>query len=85
MAKITVAFMRDVYSQMLKEEISYSRMVEMLNEEAVRMDDFSNIKPIPIDENDPYIQAIRNIEKSRLIVKDPAIKGDIPMFYNKDK
>jgi hypothetical protein len=34
MAKITVAFMRDVYSQMLKEEITYSRMVEMLNEKA---------------------------------------------------
>lgn len=34
MAKITVSFMYDVYSQMLKEEISYSRMVEMLNEKA---------------------------------------------------
>ena len=34
MAKITVSFTRDVYSQMLKEEISYSRMVEMLNEKA---------------------------------------------------
>lgn len=34
MAKITVAFMRQVYTQMEKEEISYSRMVEMLNEKA---------------------------------------------------
>lgn len=36
MAKITVAFMREVYAMMDREEISYSRMVEMLNEEAQR-------------------------------------------------
>lgn len=34
MAKITVAFMRKVYAMMDREEISYSRMVEMLNEKA---------------------------------------------------
>lgn len=36
MAKITVSFMREVHTMMDKEEISYSRMVEMLNEEAQR-------------------------------------------------
>lgn len=39
MAKITVAFMREVYAMMNREEISYSRMVEMLNEEANRPSD----------------------------------------------
>lgn len=36
MAKITVSFMREVYAMMVREEISYSRMVEMLNEEVQR-------------------------------------------------
>ena len=34
MAEITVSFMRDVWSQMQREEITYSRMVELLNEKA---------------------------------------------------
>ena len=34
MAKITVAFMREIEALMNNKEISYSRMVEMLNEKA---------------------------------------------------
>ena len=36
MAKIKEAFMHDVLRQYTKEEISFSRMVELLNEEAER-------------------------------------------------
>ena len=34
MAKITVAFMRQLEQQLQREEITYSRMVELLNEKA---------------------------------------------------
>ena len=34
MARITVAFMRELEQQLQREEITYSRMVEMLNEKA---------------------------------------------------
>ena len=34
MAKITVAFMRELEQQLQREEITYSRMVELLNEKA---------------------------------------------------
>lgn len=34
MAKITVSFVRSLLSQLEKEQISFSRMVEMLNEKA---------------------------------------------------
>lgn len=33
MSKLTVAFVRDVMNQMGREEITFSRMVELLNEE----------------------------------------------------
>lgn len=34
MAKITVAFMRDIEQMVARKEISYSRMIEMINEKA---------------------------------------------------
>ena len=34
MARITVAFMRQLEQQLQREEITYSRMVELLNEKA---------------------------------------------------
>ena len=34
MTKLTVAFVREIINQQFKEEISFSRMVELLNEEA---------------------------------------------------
>jgi|JI10StandDraft_1071094.scaffolds.fasta_scaffold134081_7 hypothetical protein len=34
MARITVAFMRELEQQLCREEITYSRMVELLNEKA---------------------------------------------------
>ena len=49
MRKLTVAFVRDTLETYLKEEISFSRMVELLNEEvydknAIYYDDYPTYK-----------------------------------------
>lgn len=39
MAKITVSFMRDIENKVRLKQITYSRMVEMLNEKAAESED----------------------------------------------
>jgi len=42
MRKITVAFMKDVITQHSRDEISFSRMVELINEEASKQSEPKN-------------------------------------------
>ena len=39
MAKITTSFLRDLYAQLHREEITFSRMVELINIEAKKITD----------------------------------------------
>lgn len=53
MKKLTVAFVRSVIDQQFKEEISYSRMVELLNEE-VNSEPYCACVPEPREEIGRY-------------------------------
>ena len=44
MAKLTVAFVRDVMNQHLREEVSFSRMVEIFHDEVERKEKYSASK-----------------------------------------
>ncbi len=39
MAKITTSFLRDLYAQLHREEVTFSRMVELINIEAKKITD----------------------------------------------
>lgn len=60
MARLTVAFVRDVINRQYREEISFSRMVELLNEEAQR-----ETVP-PVETNPNQLDLLIEIEKHEL-------------------
>jgi hypothetical protein len=78
MAKIRVAFMKDLMGQYSRDEISFSRMCELINEEASR------------DNNrDELIEKYRKLVKSMTrsdAVRDMAyIKKELALMYEIDK
>ncbi len=61
MKKLTVAFVRSVIDQQFKEEISYSRMVELLNEE-VNSKDWNPTRRMPDYDGDYLCHIVRKNE-----------------------
>lgn len=57
MAQLTIAFVRDVMNRQYREEISFSRMVELLNEEAQR----ETVPPVKTNPN--QLDLLVEIEK----------------------